>query len=348
MNMTQDQIIDLLPEYVLGTLEAEEMRAIDEYVQAQRKLLLHLAQAEEAVALLAYGSQPAPLPASAKQRLMARVEADPPQKSAATERRAPRPAFGPQARPRAHRAPRPLVPSTIPSSPPHSLWKRFFNVRTLWNAMAAVAMIALALLGYSEFQLDRQLDQAVGQLQTLTNQVRDLEQENQTLQIENGDLQQRNTTLQAAYEELQRDSHELQLAYNQLQIEAAQIEAQAEIDHARNILVGSANRAAILFGTEEAPGLQGAFYLSGQQGALVVHGLRPLPADQIYQFWLVTPDGSQIPANTFAVNASIEPTWANISLGAEVPSFSAVGISIEPAGGSTIPTGPMLLESAVS
>lgn len=72
--LTREQVIELLPLFVLGSLEADEMLAVSAYLEAHPDLSSRLQELEEATALLAYSAPHTPLPAGAKQALMNRVE----------------------------------------------------------------------------------------------------------------------------------------------------------------------------------------------------------------------------------------------------------------------------------
>src|SRR5688572_27044407 len=76
MELSYNQVLDLLPAYALGALEPEEMLAVDAYLNQHQELLIRLRNAEEAAAHLAHAAPPVPLPATAKARLMSRVQAD--------------------------------------------------------------------------------------------------------------------------------------------------------------------------------------------------------------------------------------------------------------------------------
>lgn len=76
IQFTRDQVLELLPAYVLGKLEPEEMLAVDNYLEEQRELLAQLNQAEQAAAQLVHTAPVVPLPGDARERLMARVRAD--------------------------------------------------------------------------------------------------------------------------------------------------------------------------------------------------------------------------------------------------------------------------------
>lgn len=107
--------------------------------------------------------------------------------------------------------------------------------------------------------------------------------------------------------------------------------------------IARAERVVPLPGTEAAPEARGTLYLSAAEGIIVLDGLDPLPASQTYELWLIPAEGAPLPAGLLAVASSSEPTWVDVTLPPAVTDFAAVGVSVEPAGGSTAPTGPIVL-----
>ena len=79
----------------------------------------------------------------------------------------------------------------------------------------------------------------------------------------------------------------------------------------------------------------------GDEGALVVDGLPPLGEDQEYQLWLIR-DGTRTSGAIFSTD---ENSYGGTRIRAprSLLDYSAVGITIEPAGGSLQPTGPRVL-----
>lgn len=106
-------------------------------------------------------------------------------------------------------------------------------------------------------------------------------------------------------------------------------------------------RTIPLAGTETAPQATGLIVISadGEHGTLVVDGLAALDQDQQYQLWLIQ-DGERTNGGVFSVNPE-----GYGSLWVESPqplsSYSAFGITIEPEGGSTGPTGDKVLGSTL-
>jgi anti-sigma-K factor RskA len=101
-------------------------------------------------------------------------------------------------------------------------------------------------------------------------------------------------------------------------------------------------------GTEHQPGARGQLLADPQarSAVLVVAGLSPLQPDQTYQFWLIRGD-KPISAGVFRVDdrgRAVLPIASDDAVG----SFDAMGVSIEPEGGSEQPTGEIVMLSELS
>jgi anti-sigma-K factor RskA len=104
-----------------------------------------------------------------------------------------------------------------------------------------------------------------------------------------------------------------------------------------------AMRAVTLAGTQVAPGATGLVILSldGRHGTLVVDGLPTLDPERQYQLWLIR-DGQRTSGAVFSVSSDgYGSVWVSSPL--PLSSYSAFGITIEPAGGSPGPTGDKVL-----
>jgi anti-sigma-K factor RskA len=102
-------------------------------------------------------------------------------------------------------------------------------------------------------------------------------------------------------------------------------------------------RAVPLTATDAAPAATGFVLISadGADGALVVDGLPPLGEDQQYQLWLIR-DGTRTSGAVFSTD---EKSYGGTRIRAPLSllEYSAVGITVEPAGGSPQPTGTRVL-----
>ncbi len=106
-------------------------------------------------------------------------------------------------------------------------------------------------------------------------------------------------------------------------------------------------RAVSLSATDAAPSATGFVLISadGSDGALIVDGLPPLEEEQEYQLWLIR-DGERTSGAVFSTD---ERSYAGMRIRAprSLLDYSAVGITIEPAGGSAYPTGAQVLRGTL-
>lgn len=110
-------------------------------------------------------------------------------------------------------------------------------------------------------------------------------------------------------------------------------------------LAGTPGRAqtVTLIGTDAAPDARGTFILDAPNTArLEVVGLQPLDQSQQYQLWLVQSDDTRDSGAVFSVQpdgTAVVP----VALPQHIDAYRALGITIEPAGGSPKPTGARVL-----
>jgi anti-sigma-K factor RskA len=107
-------------------------------------------------------------------------------------------------------------------------------------------------------------------------------------------------------------------------------------------------QALSISGTEFQPQARGQLLADrdANKAVLIVADLKPLAEDQIYQFWLIRGQ-TPISAGLFRVNdqgQAILPIEVADAMG----SFDAMGVSIEPAGGSAQPTGDIVMLSRLA
>ena len=79
----------------------------------------------------------------------------------------------------------------------------------------------------------------------------------------------------------------------------------------------------------------------GDSGALIVDGLPPLDADRQYQLWLIR-DGERTSGAIFSTDEK-NYGGTRIKVAGSLLEYSAVDVTIEPAGGSHQPTGAVVL-----
>ena len=116
-------------------------------------------------------------------------------------------------------------------------------------------------------------------------------------------------------------------------------------DQAVQVLLAQDLTSRQLLATAESPSASGTMYMQpgNPTAVLVVDGLQPLPGDRTYQFWLAR-DGKPVPSSTFVVDASGH-TQIVVRAKDEVNAYQQVMITIEPVGGSQVPSdGATVLE----
>lgn len=102
-----------------------------------------------------------------------------------------------------------------------------------------------------------------------------------------------------------------------------------------------------MVGTDAAPAAVGTLVISGdgEYGTLVVDGLPALDPDHQYQLWLIR-DGQRTSGGVFSVNPEgYGALW--ISSPESLSSYPTFGVTIEPDGGSSSPTGDKVLRGSL-
>jgi anti-sigma-K factor RskA len=80
-----------------------------------------------------------------------------------------------------------------------------------------------------------------------------------------------------------------------------------------------------------------------KMAVLFLWNLPELPKSQIYQVWLIDENGQRISGGLFNADGERGYTTAIIRSSVPIGSFSGIGVTIEPEGGSDGPTGPRVL-----
>lgn len=132
-----------------------------------------------------------------------------------------------------------------------------------------------------------------------------------------------------------------------LQAERAAATAQAA---AIGTLIQAPGRAELpLAGAEIAPAASGAIILDrdGDLAVVSVADMPPLPPGRVYQLWFVAGDQDRDSGGTFTVDAE---GCATIVVRTPVPisAYRAVGVTVEPVGGSPGPTSPRVIGGPLS
>lgn len=315
-----DDILDMLPAFALGALEADEMLAVEEFLRTNGtpELLAHLETLEDSAAMLALEAPAQPLPLHVKGQLFDAIAAE----LTALESQ-----------------PASVVPRSVKTSPPHpqaqlhseeSALARWWSLLGGW--LRPVAWVAVgALLAFFLIQTvnptnTSELITAQSEIERLQGELQNTQQQVATLQTDLQEAQTQNDTLQQVNQSLQS-----QLNGNNQQL----------------AVLAGATHTIPLAGQEAAPAASGALYVGQGESLLILSGLDVLPDDQTYQLWLIPAEGSPLPSGLLAVQQS-DVDSLTITLPDEASRYAAVGVSIEPAGGSDAPTGPIVLVGLTS
>jgi anti-sigma-K factor RskA len=73
--------------------------------------------------------------------------------------------------------------------------------------------------------------------------------------------------------------------------------------------------------------------------ALIVWNMPELPENQTYQIWLIDPQGGRVSAGIFRPESDQAYTTQIVFPQQSFSSFTGIGVTVEPAGGSEAPTG---------
>jgi len=95
----------------------------------------------------------------------------------------------------------------------------------------------------------------------------------------------------------------------------------------------------------EEDGVRGTFVYdpSLPVGVMYVWGLQPPSDDEAYQAWLVDSEGQRLSGGLLTFSADPGFGWLMIEAPAPMGKFNSLGVTLEPAGGSAMPTGPRIL-----
>ncbi len=102
-------------------------------------------------------------------------------------------------------------------------------------------------------------------------------------------------------------------------------------------------------GTQMLPfdenGVAGSLLVDKQRNLLAVFAwhLPPTPSARVYQVWLVDSQGNRTSAGFLTSEAGYPFSMTVIQPAAPIATFTSIGVTLEPAGGSPSPTGPRVL-----
>lgn len=331
-------VVDLLPGYVMGILEPNELLLVENYIRRAPNIGARLVAMDESIATLAFAAPPQALPLEMKSRVMARAvenkNSDPrtaPVQNIPMDSNMDSPTqiqrvFDPNRVPnKARRLQTAQAPEGFELLDVATSWWRRALGWKIATALATAAAVASLLFIF-------QNQATVGEMQS---KVTTAEQNLASLQSEVDAMKIANEELAASKAEL-----ETQLTTQNALLAAQEIAPEEEIAR-----LSTAQQAIFLGGTDEAPQADGSLFVNADNaGTLLLSGLEPLPDDQTYQLWVILAEGDPISAGLFVVSDA-EATIVTFELPAIREEYAKMDITIEPASGSPAPTGPLVLRS---
>lgn len=85
-------------------------------------------------------------------------------------------------------------------------------------------------------------------------------------------------------------------------------------------------------------------HIAGSRGELIVEHLPPAPPDRVYELWLQRGNGALAPSTLFEVTSR---GTAALGVPGEVTGITRVLVTVEPSGGSRVPTTPAVIVARV-
>lgn len=326
-----ERIEDLLAVYVLGGLSPEEEAALEAHMAENPKAAALLEEAYAATALLPYAAPPLEPSPEAEAALLARVQADVAKTAV------------------------PLKQTAVNPQKP-TLWDqlRAFFSTPLVTGMSLATAVLLLIWGLSLNRQVQNLDQTRQQLTAdnsslrtdfealsgenlaLVNRVAELQAANQTLDQQMNDLAQTNANLITTNNSLQADLANSQTVSASLEAQIAEVVASQPFASPQVF-------AVTVPGTEEQPEASAQLVVdpAANTAMLIVNGMPELPEGSVYQVLLIRGTEHET-AETFRVDTQGEGVLLVHST-EPLQSFDAVGVSIEPEGGSVQRTGDIVL-----
>ena len=378
-----EQIEDLLPIYALGGCTPEEREQVEAYIAENPEAEAELAVLTAVVDELAFSVEPITPTPDIEAVLMSRIETEAElYRRAQPQHLVEQPEVKLHSAPPVlqvsdtlHHASRSAQrDQKRPSFP--SLWQQLQTwlstpaVSVGGLALAAILFIWVAVLQGQRASLLEQQQTAVQTSERLVAEVAELADRNDALMAENSQLNTANNTLETRLEVLQEENDSLLTRVStmaestsalQAEIETL-LEANESISAEYTTLASTSETALNVLQTlqsptaqtyripgnpETQPDAQGqiVFDESSNTAVLLVSGLTPLPAGNVYQVLLIQGSEHET-AETFIVDTQGE-TVLIVNSEHTLGNFDAVGVSIEPEGGSPQRTGEIILLGSI-
>ncbi|MFK7804107.1 MAG: anti-sigma factor [Anaerolineae bacterium] len=326
MNRNQE-LEDKLPLYALQALEEPEMKEIEAYISHFPEVAAELKKLQESANLLPYAAPLRTPPLDIKSSVLSYAKANPRQAQAQVEAAQQEKIVSPK------KVQRPIA--KVPVAPEAGFGQK---LRDWWKSMqTGLALpVALALSLVAIGIISNRLLSAQGQVTRLNGIVAGLTNDVNSLESDVDELTANNQSLETKVADLESENGQLVISNLALTDELAS--QQQVVAYAAD---ANSQRISVL-GTDAQPDASAGLFIRPETGELllVISQLEPLSEDQTHQLWLIEDQ----PVSAGLIEISPEGTGIfEIDVALEDIDFSAIGISVEPAGGSEQPTGDIVL-----
>ena len=319
-------IDDLLPFYALDALTDEERIFVEEYLVEHPEMLAELDEMKADLSELPLSIEPIVPSADVKSALMQRVASHP----------------------RAQAEPTATTPPTQQSKC-QSFWERI-GLSSPWPAATALGFALAAIMLLYALNVRGNLQTLNDEIVGLETSVTQLEDDNRALQSSIAQLEDDNAALAVVAAEaetlrsdivaLEATVAELQSTNETLSTINDELQRQLEQDEMLLAIYTSPNLQTAEIGSTDANSDAGGLLVvdpSSEMGVLNLHGLDALSAESTYQFWLINlEDEAFVSAGVFEADNTGRSRY--VFDVASLDPYNAIGVSIEPDGGSEQPT----------
>lgn len=312
-----------LPLYALEALEEAEMKELDAYLQQVPEAAAELKKLQDAADLLPYAAPLRSPPTAIKSAVLNYAQTNPRTIAKKADAKA---SLKPQ-RPQA-------AASDIHFLDKLRGWWRSFQSGPTMPLALALSLLAIGIISNRLLSTQGDLARANLVAERLSNDVAALTEDLDQLALEKD-------TLETTVANLEAENGQLVTANRSL---LTRLESNEQLI----AYAADANSQRLtLPGTDAQPGASGGLFIRPDTGELllVISELEPLSEEQIYQLWLIDDQ----PMSAGLIEITPEGTGIfeiDVALGAI--EFSAVGVSVEPAGGSELPTGDIVMFAELS
>jgi len=144
----------------------------------------------------------------------------------------------------------------------------------------------------------------------------------------------------------ERDTLAAEITQARLQLAAVQEQLGREVAF-RELVAHRESRQTLLAGLAPAPAAVARVVWNPdtREAVLLAAGLQQAPEGKVYEAWVIA-GGAPVPAGTFQADANGKAVL-RLPMVDETRSVKTFAVTIEPAGGTAAPTGPMVLAGAV-